>query len=484
MHALPDGRRRRIARALARATLLGIAVAGIGLGVSRLGTTHKASPLDRPHAAARRGDLDVSISAGGRLESSKRTLIECELEIFQFRSAEGAPMSVGASALILDIIADGSNVRRDEVLCRIDASDYEEVVRQQDLKLQVALAGETRAQLDIEAAELTMREYRDGLVDQQIRTTEGKIIVAEADVQRQTDRLAWARGMVKKDYFSGGQLLTEQQILLKSQTQHADLLGDLNVLRKYTGPLAIRSLQIKIDAAKANLMSEELRRLRTEQRMTHYRELLANCTVKAPHDGFVIYANEPDDDPRVQLGARVTPKMDLFWLPDLDAMEVQAVLNESVVSHVREGMPAIVHLESDPLLGLSGHVVGIAPLPNPPTIPGVDQVKGYTSRIKLDGHPTGILPGMTAQVEILADHQAGVLVVPGEAVAIEGGRPYCYVAGADGIHRRAIQTGGANDRETAVTKGLAVGDEVILNPGHEVNPAEVLPEAPIAPIGH
>ena len=483
MNALPPGRRRRLARVAGRASLWAATAAVIGLGVSWF-TPTKASPLIHPHAAARRADLDVSIRAGGRLESTKKTLIECELEMFQFRSAEGAPMNVGSQAMILDIIADGSNVRRDEVLCRIDASDYEEVVRQQELKLQVAIAGEVRAQLEVDAAELTLQEYREGLADQQVRSTEGQIILAEADVKRQADRLEWARGMVQKDYYSAGQLLGEQQSLLKSQIKHENLIGDLKVLRAYTGPLAIRSLQIRIDSAKANMISESLRRLRTEQRMVHYRELLANCTVKAPHDGFVIYANEPDDDPRVQLGARVTPKMDLFYLPDLDAMEVQTVLNESVVGQIREGMPAVVHLESQPLIGLTGHVVGISPLPIAPLIRGVDQVKGYMGRVRLDGHPEGLLPGMTAQVEILADHRADAILVPGEAVAIEGGRSYCYVAGADGIHRRAIQTAGANDRETAVTRGLAVGDEVILNPSHALVPGDVVPEAPVAPIGH
>ena len=474
---------RRWPRRLATASLVAATAAGIGLGVRWL-TPAKASPLALPHAAARRADLDVTVSAGGRLESSQRTLIECELETFQFRSAEGTPMTVGSQSMILDIIADGSNVRRDEVLCRIDASDYEEVVRQQELKVQVAIAGETRAQLDVDAAELTLREYRDGLSGQQLRGAEGNIIMAEADLKRQADRVEWARGMVKKNYFSAGQLLSEEQSLLKSRIKHDDLMGNLKVLRAYSGPLAIRSLQIKIDAAKANLMSEAIRRLRTDQRMAHYRELLANCTVKAPHDGYVIWANEPDDDPRVQLGARVTPKMDLFYLPDLEAMELRAVLNESVVGQVREGMAAIVHLESNPSLGMPGHVVGVSPLPIAPTIPGVDQIKGYIGRVKLDGHPGGLLPGMTAQVEILAEHRADALVVPGEAVAIEGGRPYCYVAGADGVHRRAIETNGANDRDMAVTKGLAAGDEVILNPSHALAPGDVLPDAPVAPIGH
>ena len=46
------------------------------------------------------------------------------------------------------------------------------------------------------------------------------------------------------------------------------------------------------------------------------------CTIRAPHDGFVIYANDQRRDIRIEEGMYVRQKQDLMYLPDLNEMEV------------------------------------------------------------------------------------------------------------------------------------------------------------------
>ncbi len=71
---------------------------------------------------------------------------------------------------------------------------------------------------------------------------------------------------------------------------------------------------------------------------------------------------------------------------------------------------------------------------------------------------------MTAEVEFDVDHCTDVLAVPSEAIAIEGGRDVCYVAGVDGLERRPVTLGRSNRDLLEVKRGLAEGDHVLLRP--------------------
>ena len=64
------------------------------------------------------------------------------------------------------------------------------------------------------------------------------------------------------------------------------------------------------------------------------RSRLDNCTIRAPHDGFVIYANNPDRQLFIEPGLPVRERQQLFYLPDLNDMEVVAMLHESIVNQV------------------------------------------------------------------------------------------------------------------------------------------------------
>ena len=71
---------------------------------------------------------------------------------------------------------------------------------------------------------------------------------------------------------------------------------------------------------------------------------------------------------------------------------------------------------------------------------------------------------MSAEVEIEVDRSPDVLAVPAESVAYEHGHDICYVAGIDGLERRRITLGRSNSDLLEVTRGLAEGESVIMNP--------------------
>jgi HlyD family secretion protein len=448
-------------RRIAVIALLGLATVAAGLTWVRISGRRHPAREDLARVAVRRADLNVSLTASGRVESTKKTIVECELENLAY-SNEGRSLAAGGST-VLELVDEGTLVQKNDVLCRFDSSDYEELVRQQEIKVQQATNDFEKAGLDVKAAEMTLIEYRDGTLPEQLQGLDSQIILGQSEVRRQTDRLDWTRQMLKNGYLSAGQVTAEVDKLLRAEVSLDNARGQREQLRKHISPVAILRMEIAIAQAKSLLAFQEMRLQRNRMQLKKFRRQVELCTVHAPHDGFVIYANE--GGPRVEVGLRVFQKMKLFFLPDLGQMEVQAVLNETVVDRVREKMGARVRIESLPNYSIEGHVVSIAPLPyvRRDLPPGSD-VRSYVGTIRLHSSPHGLLPGMTAEVDILTGRHERALVVPAEAVVAESGRDYCYVDGHDGLERREVVVGEGTRQLVEVRSGLDEGEQVIRDP--------------------
>ena len=101
-----------------------------------------------------------------------------------------------------------------------------------------------------------------------------------------------------------------------------------------------------------------------------------------------------------------------------------------------------------------------------PTFNWRTDVRYFDGKVKLDNPPRGILPGMTAHVEIALNRRDNVLAVPVEAVTEEDGREICYVAHDDGLERREVKLGESTQDFLEISEGLHEGEQVVLNPAH------------------
>lgn len=453
-------RRGRAAWLLAPAALVAVALASW--------TAARPAPAidlaSHPRARVRRATLHATVRAPGRVESSRRTLIECETEALVFSGQRGSFVANG-STTILSLIPDGSTVAKGDVLCELDSSDYQELVRQQQIEVDRSRADYEAARLDLESEEIALREYRDGLLKQAEEANEGRITLLESEIQKQNERVAWAVRMAEIGYIPPSRLAAERATLQRNEVELRQAVLTATNLENFGAPKNIITLQSRIDGARSVLTYQQLRLSRNENRLAHFRRQVELCTVRAPHDGFVIYANENDGDTRIEPGARVRQKQDLFFLPDLTRMEVQTLLHQSVVDRVRDGQPARVRLEALSDMRLEGHVVAVAPLPDTSRRGRYsEEVKNFIGRVKLDAIPEGIRPGMTAEVEVLTASKPDSLVIPAEALAVEGGQDICYVVGPDGPARRVIEIGTGTPDLLEVRAGLADGEEVLLDP--------------------
>jgi HlyD family secretion protein len=184
--------------------------------------------------------------------------------------------------------------------------------------------------------------------------------------------------------------------------------------------------------------------------------------VFAPFDGRVAEIN-------VELGEYVTPSppgiptLPAIDLLDVSCLYVSAPIDEVDAPQIRTGMTACVSLDAFAEKRCSGVVTRIAPY----VLEKEKQARTVEVEVKLTD-PNDIkdlLPGYSADIEILLASKQQALKVPAEAV-LENNR--VLLMQADGLlEERTFKSGLANWNTVEVLSGLNVGDKVVLSVGRD-----------------
>ncbi len=244
-------------------------------------------------------------------------------------------------------------------------------------------------------------------------------------------------------------------------------------------PKTLRDLETKVENAQEQLNFATLQLENQEARLKKLRSLVEKCVVRAPHGGRAIHFDVFwGEDFAIHEGSSVYQGQPLIYLPDMTKPVVEISLHETVGPRVRVGMSAKVRVMALPERELQGKVKSIDLLPTENWRAGLD-IKHFPARITLETVPPGLLPNMSAEVRIITDTRDDVLVVPKEAVTVEGGRTFCYVVTGEHLDHRAVRVGRGDRTRLEVLGGLEQGERVVLNPAEHLN----LPPEPYASPG-
>ncbi len=162
--------------------------------------------------AVAKANLNTTLTGSGRVESSANTIISCEIERLELRSG-GQSISSGGASTILSLVDEGTEVHKGDILCTLDSSDYEELVRTQEIKTLQAAAALRQAELSFEVAEIAVKEYVNGLHGQNLQTMKGALNIAQSDLERAADRLGWTDFMLGKGYLPAAKKTDAEQSL-------------------------------------------------------------------------------------------------------------------------------------------------------------------------------------------------------------------------------------------------------------------------------
>ncbi len=394
----------------------------------------------------RRGNLSVTVTENGMLESSNNEEIKC---------------MVKGGSTVLWVIETGTFVKSGDELVRLDTSLIEDNITQQKISYERAVANQIIAQSEVDVATTNIEEYINGTYVEERNTLEKQIFDAEEQVKKSqlafesSERMA-SKGMLRTLQLEGQRFATE------SAQKDLDLKRkQLETLDKYKRTKKLQELESSLEAAKARLAAEDASLKLEKDRLDRDEQQLENCVIRAKSEGMVIFpsAAEWKETPDIEEGAVVREQQTLLMIPDLSKMQVKVGVHESKVARLNVGMRAEVELQDSDLVG---EVAEIAEVTRPAGWWTGNMVK-YDTIIELPNE-NGLKPGMSAVVDIiLADHK-DVLQIPVAAIVETGKGFVCWVESESGVVKRAIKLGDTNDEYTIVTDGIQEGDKVILDP--------------------
>ncbi|MEI8319089.1 MAG: efflux RND transporter periplasmic adaptor subunit, partial [Planctomycetia bacterium] len=442
----PRGGWRTPWRTLITLAVLGGGAAGAPWVLAHIGRGSNANPLAAlPAHIVEHGDLTISVTEDGSMVSDENVDVVC---------------GVAGGATIIWLIDDGSRVTEGTELVRLDSSKLSEDVSAQKIAFEKARAANIQAEKDFAAAKIAVEEYTEGIYKKELRKAESDVSAAKERLQSTRNQLEHGERMFRKGYITPQQLDAQ-----KAAVERADLdLGtadiSLDVLERFAKPKMITELTSKRDAMEAKRDSERASLELEKAKLDRLTSQLSKCTLKAPKDGLVIYANERNRQAETEIknGAKVNEGTTIIRLPNLSRMRADVEVHEAKVDKIRTGMAARVKLQGREF---DGTVTSVA---NRPQSNWMSTAKKYVVQVRIDGEPQEVRPGVTAEVEIIVADFKDVIAVPVAAVMEKRGEYLCAVRKGDSIERRVVKLGLGNDKLVSITEGLEDGDALILNP--------------------
>ncbi|MCP4450345.1 MAG: hypothetical protein GY809_02710, partial [Planctomycetes bacterium] len=391
------------------------------------------------------GDLIVTVTEQGTLESAENTEIKCK---------------VRGENVIIWVIESGSFVKAGDELIRLDTLAIEDAIAEQTKTAHLTRSGAERAKANMARAELAVPEYLEGRYRTAVMTLEKTLTIASSNLLTAQNMLAHAETMDRRGYVSGLELQEKRFAVTQAELYVGVTETQIKELKDFTKAMEMETLKGALNTARARYDAEAERARLDADRRDLVRDELKHCVVKAQRDGLVIYprSHRWKRTPDIEEGATVHKDQALLLMPDLLHMQVKVGIHESVVDKIRPGMTARIAIPGHTLVG---EVATVAPVTRPGGWWSGNVVK-YDTVISLPSMP-GLKPGMTAEVVLVIARHENVLTVPLTAVAETAQGAFCWIQTVHGIERRALELGD-NDHDFAVVHaGLQPGDEVVLD---------------------
>jgi HlyD family secretion protein len=208
------------------------------------------------------------------------------------------------------------------------------------------------------------------------------------------------------------------------------------------------------------LAMNSIERSRANQAMSE--EKLSKTRVKAPFDCTVL--TRP-----ISVGQAVSGSggfnsgTEVMTIANLSDLIIAAHVNQSDVTRLKTGMEVRVQIEAVAGLVITGIVERISPQA---TI--INNIKGFSSRIRLKSPDPRVQPGMTANITIPVASASNVVAVPLAAVFTEfdstrqQNERYVFVATEGKFEKRPVRIGVSDYFHAEVQSGLKPGETVSL----------------------
>jgi RNA polymerase sigma factor (sigma-70 family) len=201
---------------------------------------------------------------------------------------EGIYSRVQGQTAIMFIVPDGSVVKKGDQLCELDSAALEDQLINQQITARAAEAIFKNFRLAREEAERAARVYRDDLFPREQREIEGEVKVAEAELavaEEERKSIKPASGDNRLAFRRAELAVARAELALEKSKNR------LRILTDHTKRERIRKLTGAVENARSDELAKEAVWELEKSKEQKLERAIAACTIVAPIDGTVVYAD-------------------------------------------------------------------------------------------------------------------------------------------------------------------------------------------------
>ncbi len=383
----------------------------------------------------------------------------------------GGQQEMAGSTRIIMIKPEGTEVTAGEVVCELDSAAYRDELIAQEIRHDQAKAWVIQAKSILDVNEISLREYRDGIYKQDLQLIRQYLGACRTEEDRARRNLEWSAEVYKKGFRAPAQYQADILAMGRAEIALAEAERMERRLVDFTGPKLIKALEAKLEANRADALAQESAFQLESDRLKRLQKTVANCTLRAPREGIVVYSLPPSNGWRaptavIMEGATVREGQAIFDLPDAKKMRVRARVNESKVGSIRMGQKASIRVDAFPDRPLAGTVTEVTLIPAPNGM--ASDIRVYFANVTIDsGGFEGLRPGLSAEVSFFVDARPDVTRVPVQAIRWAEGTPYVAITTSPDRARwrwQPLEIGLMNESYAEVREGVKAGDKVVAHP--------------------
>ena len=395
-------------------TRLGFAGGLLALALAGCGREAATAPRT---AVVERGAIRMAIPFQGELEA---------------RRVETIAVGVQGSAVLSELVPEGTRVEKGDRLARFDASQIEQDLSRQENELVRA-----RQELEsLEKAELPLE-----LLDM-----ESKRMDAQAEVAAEERFLESARNLEERGLMSAGEVAQQEQKVAGLKTRGEQLDTRIELTKKHVHAARLAKARAALEAA--------------ERQRDFTASQLALCEVRAPVAGTAVLMPLPvgGEYRTAHVGDTLFRNQAFLCLPDPTEHVVRGFVGETELPWVKPGSAVAAVPAAFPDVKLSGRVESVGGMAQ--TRPGQPAWrKFFPVQIALDPISEALPVGISVRADVVAGESSDALTLPREALEWRGGRSFVRKASGE---ETEVKTGLADAARIEITSGLAEGDDVAL----------------------
>lgn len=349
------------------------------------------------------------------------------------------------------------------------------------------LQDNVQASADVQAQSASIRSTEDAVqaAEASYRAAQADLLSQQANMEKA--RLDWDRG---QGLYKDG-LIPKQDFDQRKTTYDA-------------AAAAVESARAHVLTSKAQLEQTRSQVIQGQAVLTHTKDVLSKTTYTSPINGIVSYLPERVGD-YVVPGITNTNGSFLMTLSDMSVVTAEVKVDETDIVNVKLGQEADVTIDALPGKVFTGKVTEIGSqatlrssgLATTQSTTGTQEAKDFKVVVRLDNPPDNLRPGLSTTAKIKTAEKKAVIAIPIQALAVRTRKDLQEAAknakgqGSSGVTLaapppalpgdpnkdevqgvfvvngnkaffRPVETGITGITNIEVTKGLQVGDEIVV----------------------